>query len=211
MPGPSGSNETDPERARSASTDPTDPEDPTFDPEEELASNPSHSIWKNGCISLDRDDRISLGLFLCYNLQHTLNFTATKASEYAAMMMGRSDRTVWKWRADFFEHGEILGNKQGRYQRKGLLWSDENLNKKARDFIRENANIKGKPNLTSGSFCTWINEDLLPNSCLEPGFPRKVSHVFGSITLGLKSCQRLKALTLMGTNVMTLSPVELLF
>ena len=176
LPGPSGSGDTDLEqRARSISTDPTDPEDTTFDPEEELALNPTLKLeqyLEDWVLSLDRDDKISLGLFLCYNLQHTLNFTST---EYAAMMMGRSDRTVWQWRADFLKNGEILGNKQGRYRRKGLLWSNEALNKKACDYVRENANIKGKPNLTSSSFCSWINEVLLPNSCLEPGFPRKVS------------------------------------
>ena len=36
-------------------------------------------------------------------------------------------------------------------------------------------NIKGQPNLTTGSFCSWINEYILPNSCLESGYPRKVS------------------------------------
>ena len=28
------------------------------------------------------------------------------------------------------------------------------------------------PNLTVASFCHWINNDLLPNTFLEPGFPR---------------------------------------
>ena len=31
------------------------------------------------------------------------------------------------------------------------------------------------PNLTVSSFCHWLNHDLLPNSCLEPGFPGHVS------------------------------------
>ena len=35
--------------------------------------------------------------------------------------------------------------------------------------------IKGKPNLTVGQFCQWVNDDLLPNETLEQGFPRKVS------------------------------------
>ena len=34
--------------------------------------------------------------------------------------------------------------------------------------------MKGRPNLTTPVFCRWINESLLPNSTLEPGFPRKV-------------------------------------
>ena len=47
----------------------------------------------------------------------------------------------------------------------------EDLNKKAKKYLRDNYNVKGKPNLTVGSFCEWINNDLLPNST----FPRKVS------------------------------------
>ena len=88
---------------------------------------------------------------------------------------GPLERTIRQWRTDFLENGEILENKQDRYQRKGLLWSNEKLNEKASLNVRENANVKGAANLTAGSFCFWINECLLPNSCLEPGFPRKIS------------------------------------
>ena len=56
-----------------------------------------------------------------------------------------------------------------------MLWSDKSLNKKAKQYIRENACVKGKPNLTVGQFCEWVNNNLLPNETLEPGFPRKVS------------------------------------
>ena len=35
--------------------------------------------------------------------------------------------------------------------------------------------VKGRPNLTIASFCQWINEELLPNATLAPGFPRRVS------------------------------------
>lgn len=167
---------SEPIRARSMST-PTD-EDPTFDPEVEKEANPVlklEEFIEEWVSALDREDKMSLGLFLTYNLEYTLNFTATKSAEYAALMMGRSDRTIRQWRSDFMINGEILDNKQGTYQRKGLLWSSEELNKKASKFVRENVNIKGQPNLTSGSFCSWINECLLPNSCLVPGYPRKVS------------------------------------
>lgn len=112
--------------------------------------------------TLDKNDKISLGLFLAYNLQNVLNFTATKACEHAALMMGKSERTIRQWRADFMTSGEIPENKQGRYQRHGLLWSLEELNKKACAYVRENANVKGQVNLTAGSFCSWVNESLLP-------------------------------------------------
>ena len=35
--------------------------------------------------------------------------------------------------------------------------------------------MKGRPNLTSISFCHWVNECLLFNSFLDPGNPRTVS------------------------------------
>ena len=38
-----------------------------------------------------------------------------------------------------------------------------------------NAAPRGRPNLTSSAFCQWVNNELLPNSVLEPGYPRRVS------------------------------------
>ena len=45
----------------------------------------------------------------------------------------------------------------------------EELSKKATEYIRSNAAVKGRPNLTAADFCVWVNESLLPNS-----FPRKI-------------------------------------
>ena len=80
-----------------------------------------------------------------------------------------------QWRADFLVNKAIPDSKQGRYQRNGMIWSSESLNSKAKKYVRENVNVKGRPNLTSRSFCCWVNEMLLPNEVLEPGFPRRVS------------------------------------
>ena len=35
--------------------------------------------------------------------------------------------------------------------------------------------MKGASNLTCLSFCEWVNEQLLPNEVLEPGFPQRIS------------------------------------
>ena len=126
-------------------------------------------------LSLSRDDMVSLGLFLSFHLENLLGFSASNAAEYAAIMLGKSDRTVRQWKADFIETGDIPDSQQGRHQRNGVLWSSEELNKKALKYVRENSNVKGMPNLTVSSFCFWLNNELLPNSCLEPGFPRNVS------------------------------------
>ena len=52
---------------------------------------------------------------------------------------------------------------------------NEEICEKARVYIRENTAPKGRPNLTAAAFCQWVNNDLLPNSTLEPGYPRRVS------------------------------------
>ena len=51
----------------------------------------------------------------------------------------------------------------------------KDLNEKAKSFVRANAALKGKPNMTTADFCKWVNKNLLPNSTLEPGFPRHIS------------------------------------
>ena len=52
---------------------------------------------------------------------------------------------------------------------------NEELCEKAAEYVRANSAVKGTPNMTVMDFCKWVNKTLLPNSMLEPGFPRKVS------------------------------------
>lgn len=123
-------------------------------------------------LQLDRDDKVSLGLFLSFQLSKHFGCGETKAAELAGVMVGRSDRTIREWRSS--NDGCIPDSSQGRYERSGVVWRNEALNKKAKKFVRQNSNVKGRPNLTLGSFCEWVNNDLLPNETLEPGYPRKL-------------------------------------
>jgi len=43
------------------------------------------------------------------------------------------------------------------------------------EYVRANSAVKGRLNMTTMDFCKWVNKTLLPNSTLEPGFPRKIS------------------------------------
>jgi hypothetical protein len=126
--------------------------------------------------ALDRDDTKCLALFLSYELVHMLSFTETNAAEYAAAMVKKSARTVRRWQSSAIENDGILPeSQQGRYRRSGVLWQNEELSKKATEYVRQNAAVKRRPNLTSANFCRWVNDSLLPQSTLEPGFPRKIS------------------------------------
>ena len=127
-------------------------------------------------MSLDHDDKKSLSMFLCFNLGRQFSMKDTEAAVLVAQMVGKSDRTIRQWRSDLVGNdGEMPESQQGKYQREGVLWHNEELNKVAREYVHNNSSIKGKPNMTVQYFCKWVNKSLLPNLTLEPGFPRKVS------------------------------------
>ena len=104
--------------------------------------------------TLDKQEIQSVSLFLCYHLVHMFSFTETKAAEHAATMVKKSDRAVREWRKNVIDNDGVLPeSQQGKYQRSGVLWQNEELNEKAREYVRADAVVKGRPNLTSVDFC----------------------------------------------------------
>ena len=76
-----------------------------------------------------------------------------KASELDSVMKNKSDKTIREWRTHLFKNeGEIPECSQGKYQCSGIVWSCEDFNRKATQYIQLNANVKGKPNLTIRKF-----------------------------------------------------------
>ena len=76
-----------------------------------------------------------------------VSFTETHAAEYAAEMVYKSDRTVRKWRSDLVSNNGILPESmQGLYQWTGVLWSNEDLNSKVTQYIRNFFAVNGRPN-----------------------------------------------------------------
>ena len=142
--------------------------------------------------SLGRDDLRSLSIFLCHQLVSKLSFTESKAAEYAAAMVGKTDRTIRQWKLDLIANDGVLPeSKQGSYQRSGVLWQSEELNLRAREYVRLNTAVKGTPNLTAAAFCRWVNESLLPNSTLDQASQERLVsklRASGCITSDLKCC-----------------------
>ena len=86
--------------------------------------------------------------------------------------LGFAERTVRRYRKEFFENGlKFKDSQQGKHKRL-LVLSNENLRK---EWVRENAFKKGEPNMTAASFCEYINSILLPSHHLPPNFPRTIS------------------------------------
>ena len=151
--------------------------DDDFEPESEVLDDETmiHLYSTEWINDLHRDDLMSLTIVLHHLLVTTLQFPMTRASQIIADLVGKSDRTVREWRATFLANsGSFPETLQGKYQRTGVLWQNEELNKKATAFVRANAAIKGRPNMKIASFARWVNEDLLLNHALEPGYPRKI-------------------------------------
>ena len=80
--------------------------DPTFNPEEELTSNPNlrlEQFVEEWALSLDREDRIALGLYLSFHFERLMNFTQYQSADYAGIMLGKSERTIRQWLSDYKE------------------------------------------------------------------------------------------------------------
>ena len=153
-------------------------EDVEFVPDlEEFNEEVAFDCYSNEWIeSLSRDDVMSLTILLLKLLVHRLQMGVTESSKIISELVNYSDRSIREWRSIFIDNeGVFPDSQQGSYQRSGVLWQNEELNKCVRKFVRENGCVKGKKNMTCGIFCHWVNESLLVNRVLEPGYPRKIS------------------------------------
>ena len=112
--------------------------------------------WVSG---LDRDDLRSLSILLHYLLVCLLQMGITDASKLIAEVSVKCERTVREWRATFIANrGSFPDTLQGRYQRSGVLWQNEELNNLASRYVRENRIVKGKPNLNLQSFTVAFSQ-----------------------------------------------------
>ena len=67
-------------------------------------------------------------MLICSTLVNEFSFTETRAAEFTAKIVNKSDRIVRKWRADLISNnGAFPESKQGHYQHSGVLWANEEL------------------------------------------------------------------------------------
>ena len=92
------------------------------------------------------------------------------AATEAGSIMGYNERTVRKYREEFF-----LAKESWRRQSEVSTCVAVFTMMKAAAWVRENAFQKGAPNNTAYSFCEWVNNDLLPASHLPPQYPCLIS------------------------------------
>ena len=95
------------------------------------AKNPAIGVSRKVMVFLNTELSVAIDipLFLCYHFVHAFSFTETKAAEYAASMMKKSDRTARRWRSALINDGVLPELEQGCYQRSSVLWQNKDLNK----------------------------------------------------------------------------------
>ena len=99
----------------------------------------------------------------------------TDAVREAAAFVGINEKTVRKYRKEFFSNrGQFPETKKGKYIRHCLL-NNETLGLDAAMGVRDNACKKGAANMTASSFCQWVNETLLLQHDLSADLPRQIS------------------------------------
>ena len=127
-------------------------------------------------VNLPRDDLQHMALLLCTRQTAMIGLNKTNTVDVVGDIIGKNRCTVRQCVDDFtLNEGEFSESQQGCYTRSNTLMSSEEICEKARVYVWENAAPRGRPNLTAAAFCEWMNNDLMPNSTLEPDFLRGVS------------------------------------
>ena len=147
-------------------------EEPEESSEEEFDSQEALDDWM---VTLRLEQRKMLSVTLMESFKTRQKMNVKDAAREAGSVVGFSDKTVRKYRNNFFANkGSLTPLKQGKYERH-CVYHDEELNCKSAEWVRAHAFVKGEPNMTAQSFCDWINSDLLVSSHLPPFFPREIS------------------------------------
>lgn len=101
--------------------------------------------------------------------------TTVAIATIVAGVVGVTERTVRAWKQQFVQNDGDFPDTAAPSKNHVAFQDDEELCKKAREWVRKHAHVKGQPNMRSLDFCQWVNDELLPSVHLAPGFPRQIS------------------------------------
>lgn len=143
--------------------------------DEEFSESTAQEFYKEWIECQPKYTIKMMAVVLMDTFRKRFGLTDVAAAKEAGLVVGFNEKTIRGWRNNFYEcKGEFSDSAQGKHNRPYVL-DDEDCRKKALVWLRDNAYKKGQPNLTAATFAAWVNEDLLPNSHLPPGFPRWIT------------------------------------
>ena len=75
------------------------------------------------------------------------------AAKEAGLLFCLNEKTMRTWWKDFYVNmGNFSESKRGKHERPFIL-QDENCRRKAAQWVRSDASIKGHPSMTAAKFC----------------------------------------------------------
>ena len=149
--------------------------DSSSEEEGEFGEEQAQELFDDFMVSLPLLQRKTLAVLLMHSFRVRQKLSVTGAALEAASITGFNERTVRKYKKQFYENrGKFPESRQGKFERH-CLFNDENLRLQAAMWVRENSYQKGEANMTARSFCQWVNDHLLPTQDLPPELPRSIS------------------------------------
>ena len=131
------------------------------DYEETIEEDDNSALYEDWIDELDREDIQMMAMMMYDYFVKQFKYMKTRAAEEVSRCLGISDRTVRSWRKIFLSNHRCFEERRGKYTRYDAL-DDEEYKDMALEWVRSNAYVKGKPNMTAADFCAWFNSDLLP-------------------------------------------------
>jgi len=112
-------------------------------------------------LTLQRENTQMMAMMIYHNYRERFGLLKTAAAKEVSLLLGVNEKTIRMWRAEFLSSkGCFNDSTKGKYSRYVVI-DDEEYKGIALKWIRENATVKGKPNLIATDFCEWVNITLL--------------------------------------------------
>lgn len=127
------------------------------DDEDEFDEEKAQTCFDDWMVSLPSLDRKMLAVSLSQSFVQRQRMNLTEAVKETASFVGVNEKTVRKYRKEFFSNrGKFPETKRGKYTRECLL-NNEDLRLEASMWVRENTYKKGATNMTALAFCECVN------------------------------------------------------
>ena len=109
----------------------------------------SQEVLDDWMVTLRLEQRKMLAVTLMESFKTRQKMNVKDAAREAGSIVGFSDKTVRKYRNNFFANkGNLTPLKQGKYEQH-CVYHDEELNRKSAEWVRAHAFVKGEPNMTA--------------------------------------------------------------
>ena len=152
-------------------------DDPLDDEDDPLTEEDVYSLAKEWI--QDREQprdvvRMVATLLFCYDRSISKR-TVMGSARMVSKVVKKDEKTIRTWVNELKANaGQFAPYSRGKYGRISIMM-DEDCRRKATRWVRENASVKGKANMTVRNFQEYLNSTLLPGLDAPPDFPRTVS------------------------------------